>query len=87
MMDNKQPLALQVHYILMFLLIAGVSDGQSVQIAIIRSENKTILNVNHRNKSLQAGVVMLTKYSNKPWINPEKGNILFNGHNIKCLLH
>ncbi|KAJ9577003.1 hypothetical protein L9F63_006440, partial [Diploptera punctata] len=50
----------------------GVSDGQSIQIAIIRNEGETVLHVNNHNRSILASVVLLTNYSNKPWVNPEK---------------
>jgi hypothetical protein len=55
------------------LLITGVNDGQSVQVAVIRSEKETVLHVNNRNSSVPETVLLLSTYSNKPWINPEKG--------------
>jgi hypothetical protein len=53
-----------------------VSDGQSVQVAVIRNEKESVLHVNNRNVSIPETVQLLTSYSNKPWINPDKGIIL-----------
>lgn len=48
-----------------------LSIGKSIQIAVIRSATSTTLHVNENNSSLNKGVQMLDKYSNKPWTNPE----------------
>jgi hypothetical protein len=58
---------------IVLLLIAGVNDGQSVQVAVIRNDKETVLHVNNRNGSVPATVHLLGSYSNKPWINPDKG--------------
>ncbi|XP_048515012.1 uncharacterized protein LOC105689244 isoform X2 [Athalia rosae] len=49
-----------------------VSSGNSVQIAIVRTEINTTLHVNDVNVTLDAVPILLDTYSNKPWINPEK---------------
>lgn len=48
-----------------------LNSGKSIQIALIRSENSTVLHVNSLNVTLEKGVLLLEEYSNKPWINPE----------------
>ncbi|XP_068991293.1 axotactin isoform X2 [Neodiprion pinetum] len=50
----------------------GASTGDSVQIAIIRTEKNTTVHVNEANVTLDAVPILLNSYSNKPWINPEK---------------
>ncbi|XP_069674286.1 axotactin isoform X2 [Periplaneta americana] len=50
----------------------GVNTGESVQVAVIRNENETVLHINDRNNSIPTSIRLLTDYSNKPWINPEK---------------
>jgi hypothetical protein len=60
----------------LFCLTAGVSDGQSVQVAVIRNDKETVLHVNSQNGSIPETVQLLTSYSNKPWINPDKGKTL-----------
>nr|XP_018912970.1 PREDICTED: neurexin-3 isoform X1 [Bemisia tabaci]XP_018912971.1 PREDICTED: neurexin-3 isoform X1 [Bemisia tabaci]XP_018912972.1 PREDICTED: neurexin-3 isoform X1 [Bemisia tabaci] len=49
-----------------------LNQGNSVQLAIVRKSNETVLYVNNRNNSVPVGVKLLTQYSNKPWVNPEK---------------
>ncbi|KAI5716611.1 hypothetical protein M8J76_009357 [Diaphorina citri] len=49
-----------------------LSNGISVQLALIRHPNETILHVNDKNNSVPYGVLLLTSYSNKPWLNPDK---------------
>ncbi|XP_011501704.1 PREDICTED: uncharacterized protein LOC105365286 [Ceratosolen solmsi marchali] len=51
---------------------SGANTGISVQIAIVRTENRTTLHVNEQNVTLDAVPHLLDTYSNKPWINPEK---------------
>uniref|UniRef100_A0A8D8Y5X7 Contactin-associated protein-like 2 n=1 Tax=Cacopsylla melanoneura TaxID=428564 RepID=A0A8D8Y5X7_9HEMI len=48
-----------------------LSSGISVQLALIRHPNETILYVNDRNNSVPYGIQLLPTYSNKPWVNPE----------------
>lgn len=48
-----------------------LNNGKSIQIAILRTDLKTTLNVNNKNISVEKGVLLLNEYSNKPWINPE----------------
>ena len=62
-----------VLFLIVLLLIAGVNNGQSVQLAVIRSDKETVLHVNNRNGSVPVTVHLLSNYSNKPWINPDKG--------------
>ncbi|XP_073968823.1 axotactin isoform X3 [Rhodnius prolixus] len=49
----------------------GLNSGISVQIAVVRLENMTVLHVNERNAIVMASVNLLTNYSDKPWTNPE----------------
>ncbi|XP_049874531.1 axotactin isoform X2 [Pectinophora gossypiella] len=48
-----------------------INKGESVQIAIIRTENTTTLHVNKRNSTINKIAKLLTNYTNKPWTNPE----------------
>lgn len=50
-----------------------LNSSKSIQIAIQREENMTTMYVNENNNSIPIGVLLLDSYSNKPWINPEKG--------------
>jgi hypothetical protein len=54
-------------------LVAGVNNGQSVQVAVIRSDKETVFHVNSQNGSIPETVQLLSNYSNKPWINADKG--------------
>lgn len=54
-----------------------INKGESVQIAIIRTENSTTLHVNEKNTTINKVPILLTNYTNKPWLNPELGKILF----------
>lgn len=51
----------------------SVNKGESVQIAIIRTENSTTLHVNDKNTTINRVAKLLTNYTNKPWENPELG--------------
>lgn len=53
-----------------------INKGASVQLAIIRTENTTTLHVNNKNVTIEKVAKLLTNYTNKPWINPELGNII-----------
>ncbi|KAG8262416.1 hypothetical protein J6590_049692 [Homalodisca vitripennis] len=53
----------------------GLNSGKSVQIAVERRAEETILHVNDHNSSVPVGVRLLTEYSNKPWNNSEKGMV------------
>lgn len=48
-----------------------INQGESVQIALIRTENNTTLHVNERSTTIDIVAKMLTNYTNKPWVNPE----------------
>lgn len=48
-----------------------INKGESVQIAIIRTENSTTLYVNEKNTTIQRTAKLLSNYTNKPWINAE----------------
>ncbi|CAB3260316.1 unnamed protein product [Arctia plantaginis] len=48
-----------------------INKGESVQIAIIRTDNTTTLHVNEKNTTIERTAKLLTDYTNKPWINPE----------------
>ncbi|XP_075225876.1 axotactin isoform X2 [Lycorma delicatula] len=50
----------------------GLNSGKSVQVALVRKPDETILHVNERNNSVIANISLLTEYSNKPWNNSEK---------------
>lgn len=52
-----------------------LNSGETVQVAIIRNENSTILHVNDYNRTVPFGVLLLEEYSNKPWSNSDKGKI------------
>lgn len=52
---------------------AELNTSKSIQIAIERNEENTTLHVNDNNITIGIGVLLLEEYSNKPWINPEKG--------------
>lgn len=52
---------------------SDLNTSKPVQIAITREENRTTMFVNDKNSSVPVGVKLLEVYSNKPWINPEKG--------------
>lgn len=54
-----------------------INKGESVQIAIIRTENSTTLHVNEKNTTTERTAKLLTEYTNKPWINPELGMFFF----------
>lgn len=54
----------------------NINKGESVQIAIIRTENSTTLHVNDRNTTIDKIAKSLTNYTNKPWINHELGKII-----------
>ncbi|XP_054286354.1 axotactin-like isoform X2 [Macrosteles quadrilineatus] len=49
----------------------GLNSGKSVQIAVERRVEDTVLHVNNHNASIPVGVRLLTEYSNKPWNNSE----------------
>ncbi|XP_028171910.1 contactin-associated protein-like 5 isoform X3 [Ostrinia furnacalis] len=48
-----------------------INKGESVQIAIIRTENTTTLHVNDQNTTINKVPKLLTNYTNTPWINPD----------------
>lgn len=50
---------------------AGLNNGKSIQIAVIKTETSTTLHVNDHNVTLDKGTKLLSNYSNKPWINPQ----------------
>lgn len=50
-----------------------INKGESVQIAIIRTENSTTLHVNDKNTTINKVAKLLSNYTNKPWKNPELG--------------
>lgn len=52
-----------------------INKGESVQIAIIRTENTTTLHVNDKNTTIDKVPKLLNNYTNKPWINPELGEL------------
>lgn len=55
---------------------AELNSSNPVQIAIVRTSENTTLHVNENNRTLNIGTFLLDMYSNKPWTNPEKGNII-----------
>lgn len=54
-----------------------INKGESVQIAIIRTENTTTLHVNNKNTTIDKVPNLLNNYTNKPWINPELGELVY----------
>lgn len=55
------------------LVYDDLNSGKSIQVAIIRNEFHTTMHVNDKNITINRGVLLLEEYSNKPWINPERG--------------
>ena len=53
-----------------------INKGESVQIAIIRTENTTTLHVNDKNTTISKVASLLSNYTNKPWRNPELGEFV-----------
>lgn len=49
-----------------------LNSSKSVQIAIERTNDSTTLHVNENKTTLPLGVLLLTEYSNKPWLNAER---------------
>jgi hypothetical protein len=54
-----------------------LNSGKSIQVAITRTETTTTMHVNEKNTTIDKGFLLLAEYSNKPWINPEKGDIIY----------
>lgn len=54
-----------------------LSSGKSIQVAVIRTEAETTMHVNEKHITVEKGYRLLQEYSNRPWRNPEKGNIHF----------
>ena len=50
-----------------------ISTLKSIQVSIVREENQTFMHVNEQSATIERGTLLLDEYSNKPWINPEKG--------------
>ncbi|CAH2242739.1 jg11897 [Pararge aegeria aegeria] len=48
-----------------------INKGESVQIAIIRTENTTTLHVNDKNTTINKVAKLLSNYTNKPWKNAD----------------
>lgn len=55
------------------IFVIGLNSGKSIQIALVRKPDETILHVNERNNSVIANISLLTEYSNKPWNNSDRG--------------
>lgn len=53
-----------------------INKGESVQIAIIRTNTSTTLHVNDKNTTIDKVAKLLGNYTNKPWINPELGKVI-----------
>lgn len=52
-----------------------LNSGKSIQVAVIRTETETTMHVNEKNITVEKGYRLLEEYSNRPWVNPEKGNV------------
>lgn len=52
----------------------GLNRGKSIQLALVRTENVTVLHVNKANSSVPVGYSLLVNYTSKPWLNPELGS-------------
>ncbi len=50
-----------------------LSSGKSIQVAVIRTEAETTMHVNEKHITVEKGYRLLQEYSNRPWMNPEKG--------------
>lgn len=50
-----------------------LNSGKSIQIAVIRTEDTSTMFVNDRNVTVPKGYKLMDGYTNKPWMNPEKG--------------
>lgn len=53
-----------------------INQGESVQIAIIRTNATTTLHVNEKSIKIDVAPKLLTNYTNKPWLNPEFGKFV-----------
>lgn len=53
-----------------------INKGESVQIAIIRTNTSTTLHVNDKNTTIDKVAKLLGNYTNKPWINPDLGKVI-----------
>lgn len=53
-----------------------LSSGKSIQVAVIRTEAETTMHVNEKHITVEKGYRLLQEYSNRPWLNPEKGILL-----------
>lgn len=51
-----------------------LSSGKSIQVAVIRTKTETTMHVNEKNITAEKGYLLLEEYSNRPWINPERGS-------------
>lgn len=50
-----------------------LNSGKSIQVSITRLSTNTTMHVNDRNVTIDYGYLLLEEYSNRPWVNPEKG--------------
>ncbi|CAL8122090.1 unnamed protein product [Orchesella dallaii] len=53
------------------LSLKKLNHGIPVQIAVIRNETHTVLHVNDHRQESEGGVMLLERYSEMPWDNPE----------------
>lgn len=53
-----------------------LSSGKSIQVAIVRTDTDTTMHVNAQRVRVERGVRLLEEYSNRPWVNPERGTYI-----------
>lgn len=59
-----------------------LSSGKSIQVAIIRTAAETTMHVNEKNITVEKGYRLLEEYSNRPWMNPERGKDIFSSQSL-----
>lgn len=59
-----------------------LSSGKSIQVAIIRTAAETTMHVNEKNITVEKGYQLLEEYSNRPWMNPERGKATFSSQSL-----
>lgn len=64
-----------------------LSSGKSIQVAVIRTKTETTMHVNEKNITVEKGYLLLEEYSNRPWINPERGTNKFLYHYLKLIFN
>lgn len=63
-----------------------LSSGKSIQVAIIRTDAETTMHVNEKNITVEKGYRLLEEYSNRPWMNPERGKDTFSSQLLYVII-